>query len=107
MIRLTMESPRPVPSLAGRLPRKNGSKIRLRSASEIPGPVSSIWRTARESSRCLYLIALGDLLSQARTYDGFGLGTVYTSLGFLTVIVALVVFVSIGTHRAIRANEPA
>jgi uncharacterized membrane-anchored protein len=38
--------------------------------------------------------SLGDLLSQAREYGGLGLGTVYTSLGFLTVIIALVTFIS-------------
>jgi uncharacterized membrane-anchored protein len=43
--------------------------------------------------------SLGDLLSQARDYGGFGLGTVYTSLGFLVVIIGLVVFVSIGASR--------
>jgi len=43
--------------------------------------------------------SLGDLLSQARDYGGLGLGTVYTSLGFLTVIVALVAVVSMGTTR--------
>jgi uncharacterized membrane-anchored protein len=42
--------------------------------------------------------SLGDLLSQARDYGGFGLGTVYTSLGFLVVIIGLVVFISIGTN---------
>ncbi|BBP98125.1 hypothetical protein BSFA1_32540 [Burkholderia sp. SFA1] len=39
--------------------------------------------------------SLGDLLSQSRTYGGVGLGTVYTSAGFLAVIVALVIFVSV------------
>jgi uncharacterized membrane-anchored protein len=34
--------------------------------------------------------SLGDLLAQARDYGGLGLGTVYTSLAFLTVIIALV-----------------
>jgi uncharacterized membrane-anchored protein len=38
--------------------------------------------------------SLGDLLSQARAYGGFGFGTVYTSLVFLIVIVTLVGFVS-------------
>jgi uncharacterized membrane-anchored protein len=38
--------------------------------------------------------SLGDLLSQARDYGGLGLGTVYTSLGFLTVIVILVAAIS-------------
>jgi uncharacterized membrane-anchored protein len=40
--------------------------------------------------------SLGDLLSQARTYGGFGLGTIYTSLAFLVLIVTLVALVSIG-----------
>jgi uncharacterized membrane-anchored protein len=44
--------------------------------------------------------SLGDLLSQARTYGGLGLGTVYTSIGFLTVIVALVAFISFDARRA-------
>jgi uncharacterized membrane-anchored protein len=43
--------------------------------------------------------SLGDLLSQARTYGGLGLGTVYTSIGFLAVIVALVAFVSLDGRR--------
>ena len=34
--------------------------------------------------------SLGDLLSQSREYGGLGFGTTYTSLAFLTVIVALV-----------------
>jgi uncharacterized membrane-anchored protein len=38
--------------------------------------------------------SLGDLLSQAREYGGLGLGTIYTSFGFLTVIIILVAFVS-------------
>jgi uncharacterized membrane-anchored protein len=39
--------------------------------------------------------SLGDLLSQAKTYGGLGFGTVYTSLGFLAVIVALVAMASL------------
>jgi uncharacterized membrane-anchored protein len=39
--------------------------------------------------------SLGDLLSQARDYGGFGLGTIYTSLFFVTVIIGLVAFVSV------------
>ncbi|SAL06059.1 membrane protein [Caballeronia calidae] len=39
--------------------------------------------------------SLGDLLSQSRTYGGVGFGTVYTSVGFLVLIIALVVLVSI------------
>jgi len=43
--------------------------------------------------------SLGDLLSQSRTYGGLGLGTIYTSIGFLTVIVALVAWVSFEGER--------
>ena len=50
--------------------------------------------------------SLGDLLSQARTYGGLGLGTVTTSLAFLIVIVALVTFVSFDARRA-RLDEGA
>jgi uncharacterized membrane-anchored protein len=45
--------------------------------------------------------SLGDLMSQARSYGGLGLGTVDTSAAFLVVIIALVVFLSIGS-----ANNP-
>jgi uncharacterized membrane-anchored protein len=49
--------------------------------------------------------SLGDLMSQARGYGGFGLGTSYTSLGFLAVIVALVVCVSLDESRTRRRRE--
>ncbi|MEA3111068.1 MAG: hypothetical protein QOG58_867 [Caballeronia sp.] len=39
--------------------------------------------------------SLGDLLSQSRTYGGLGWGSVGTSIVFLSVIVALVIYVSI------------
>lgn len=39
--------------------------------------------------------SLGDLLSQSREYGGVGLGTIYTSLAFLTVIVALVMWITV------------
>jgi uncharacterized membrane-anchored protein len=43
--------------------------------------------------------SLGDLLSQSRNYGGAGLGTVHTSLAFLTVIIALVTWVTFeGEH---------
>lgn len=42
--------------------------------------------------------SLGDLLSQAQTYGGLGLGTVRTSIVFLVVITALVAFLSIGSN---------
>ncbi len=44
--------------------------------------------------------SLGDLLSQAQTYGGMGLGTVVTSAAFLAVIIALVALLS-------RRAEPA
>jgi uncharacterized membrane-anchored protein len=47
--------------------------------------------------------SLGDLLSQSRNYGGAGLGTVHTSLAFLTVIIALVAWV---TFEGDRAEEP-
>jgi uncharacterized membrane-anchored protein len=43
--------------------------------------------------------SLGDLLSQSRTYGGLGLGTIYTSLAFLTVIVALVAWLTFAGDR--------
>ena len=43
--------------------------------------------------------SLGDLLSQAREYGGLGFGTVYTSVAFLTVIVAL------ATVLTVRMND--
>lgn len=43
--------------------------------------------------------SLGDLLSQSREYGGLGLGTVYTSIGFLTLIVALVVCLTFEGER--------
>jgi len=49
--------------------------------------------------------SLGDLLSQARTYGGLGLGTIVTSAVFLTVIVLLVASLTIGERRiAARAG---
>jgi uncharacterized membrane-anchored protein len=43
--------------------------------------------------------SLGDLLSQARAYGGLGLGTVYTSIAFLTVIVTLVAAITFAARR--------
>jgi uncharacterized membrane-anchored protein len=39
--------------------------------------------------------SLGDLLSQSREYGGLGFGTIYTSLGFLTVIIGLVALLTV------------
>lgn len=44
--------------------------------------------------------SLGDLLSQSREYGGVGLGSVYTSIGFLTLIVILVAFLSLDQRQA-------
>src|ERR1700730_17799303 len=54
--------------------------------------------------------SLGDLLSQARDYGGLGLGTIYTSLGFMMVIISLVAVVSVqdrATRRPILTKERA
>jgi len=48
--------------------------------------------------------SLGDLLSQSKGYGGVGLGTVYTSIAFLTVIVALVIWVTFEGDRAAKAD---
>jgi uncharacterized membrane-anchored protein len=48
--------------------------------------------------------ALGDLLSQSRNYGGVGLGTIYTSIAFLIVIVALVTWVTFEGDRVSKAN---
>lgn len=48
--------------------------------------------------------SLGDLLSQSKGYGGVGLGTVYTSIAFLTVIVALVIWVTFEGDRAGKAD---
>jgi uncharacterized membrane-anchored protein len=52
--------------------------------------------------------SLGDLLSQAQTYGGIGLGTIVTSIVFLTIIVVLVTLLSFsangprGTPKAVE-----
>ncbi len=51
--------------------------------------------------------SLGDLLSQSKTDGGLGLGTVGTSAIFLIAIVALVVFLSVGERRKLRASAGA
>jgi uncharacterized membrane-anchored protein len=48
--------------------------------------------------------SLGDLLSQSRNYGGVGLGTIDTSLAFLTVIIALVAWVTFEGERAEGAD---
>jgi uncharacterized membrane-anchored protein len=44
--------------------------------------------------------SLGDLLSQAQSYGGFGLGTIRTTVMFLGVIVALVALLSFGAEKS-------
>ncbi|MBU6260145.1 MAG: hypothetical protein KGL18_17705 [Burkholderiales bacterium] len=48
--------------------------------------------------------ALGDLLTQARTYGGWGMGALWTSALFLAVIVVLTAMAQIGMHR--RRSAP-
>jgi uncharacterized membrane-anchored protein len=48
--------------------------------------------------------SLGDLLSQSRDYGGIGLGTIQTSIVFLTVIVGLVAWVTFEGDGGRRAD---
>ncbi|WP_198029457.1 hypothetical protein [Bradyrhizobium sp. WSM3983] len=48
--------------------------------------------------------SLGDLLSQSREYGGMGLGTIQTSIAFLTVIIGLVAWVTFEGDGARRAG---
>ena len=51
--------------------------------------------------------ALGDMLTQAKTYGGLGMGAMWTSALFLTVIVMLVAVAqfSVGSRRNVQATE--
>ena len=49
--------------------------------------------------------ALGDLLTQAKTYGGLGLGAKWTSVLFLTVIVILVAVAQRQSGRALGNNK--
>ena len=51
--------------------------------------------------------ALGDMLTQAKTYGGLGMGAMWTSVLFLTVIVMLVAVAQfgVGRHRNVQATE--
>jgi uncharacterized membrane-anchored protein len=51
--------------------------------------------------------SLGDLLSQAQTYGGLGLGTIITSILFLTVITILVARLSFDGNGAKSSPKPA
>ena len=46
--------------------------------------------------------SLGDLLSQSPEYGGVGLGTVKTSIVFLSVIIAIVGFLSVNQNRTLK-----
>jgi uncharacterized membrane-anchored protein len=48
--------------------------------------------------------ALGDLLTQAKTYGGLGMGAMWTSALFLTVIVLLVAVAQIGVNESRSAE---
>jgi uncharacterized membrane-anchored protein len=48
--------------------------------------------------------ALGDFLTQAKTYGGLGLGAMWTSALFLTVIVMLVAFSQFGASRRVNLH---
>jgi uncharacterized membrane-anchored protein len=50
--------------------------------------------------------SLGDLLSQSREYGGLGLGTIYTSIGFLAVIIALVALLTLTGADRTRSPQP-
>jgi uncharacterized membrane-anchored protein len=71
-----------------------GALIAVVAAAYLAGanPVLSFW--------AVYILtrplgaSLGDLLSQSRNYGGVGLGTSTTSIAFLSVIVALVIWVT-------------
>lgn len=51
--------------------------------------------------------ALGDMLTQAKTYGGLGMGAMWTSALFLTVIVMLVAFAqfSVGSNRSTQVAD--
>lgn len=51
--------------------------------------------------------SLGDLLSQAKTYGGLGLGSAWTSVIFLAVIVTLVMVMTFRHRSPAAATEPA
>ena len=50
--------------------------------------------------------ALGDWLSQSKTYGGLGFGAMLTSVIFLTVIVALVAFAQRQSSRTVALVSP-
>jgi uncharacterized membrane-anchored protein len=76
--------------------------------------VTLAWYLGADAVLCFWLAyiltrplgaSLGDLLSQSRAYGGLGLGTVNTSIVFLTVIIALVIYVTSVEHRATGVRQ--
>lgn len=49
--------------------------------------------------------SLGDLLSQSTEYGGLGLGTVWTSILFLTIIIGMVVFLTVSRRDKLKLVE--
>lgn len=49
--------------------------------------------------------SLGDLLSQSAEYGGLGLGAVWTSILFLSIIIGMVIFLTVKQKREIRLVE--
>lgn len=62
------------------------------------GPVTAFW-IAYVTTRPLGA-SFGDLLSQPAVNGGLGLGTTFTSIGFLVIIAALLLFSSLGRKPA-------
>lgn len=71
------------------------------------GVIYAIWRVGGNAVLTFWMAyiltrpfgaALGDLLTQAKTYGGLGLGAMWTSTLFLSVIVMLVAVAQFGTN---------
>ena len=50
--------------------------------------------------------SLGDLLSQAKTYGGLGLGAMLTSVIFLTIIIGLVALAQVSATKGTKTTSP-
>lgn len=61
-------------------------------------------QTARNGDEPAGETALGDLLTQAKTYGGFDMGARWSSALFLTVIVVLVVTAQLNVNRLRNAQ---
>lgn len=51
--------------------------------------------------------SLGDLLSQSKEYGGIGFGAIWTSVIFLSIIVAIVAYLSVKQNRDLRLSSDA